>query len=68
MQGISGLIEDLLASQDKLCSMALVSYLHGQFSGTRKLTRTADRIDGQRFLYLPHNFRGYAAIKKMECL
>jgi len=36
MQGISWLAEDLLASQDKLCSMELVSYLHGRFSGTRR--------------------------------
>jgi len=36
MQGISWLAEDLLASQDKLCSMELVSYLHGWFSGTRR--------------------------------
>jgi hypothetical protein len=35
MQGISWLAEDL-ASQDKLCSMELVSYLHRWFSGTRR--------------------------------
>jgi len=33
IQGISWLAEDVLASQDKLCLIELVSYFHGRFSG-----------------------------------